>query len=201
MPRLPLACVALLGTFLSPVYAAAGVTRFAQSIQGPVTLLFAAMYVDGVWKTRQEGYQRAVAARGLARRMVFVLVVATVVISASFLALPLRWGRAVAGETFVQSRTPMLAYTSAQIIAAFGTAAMSGLRFVGRVGSAARVRLVWAALVVTGAPVGAWLGGAVGYFAALGVANLVGAVLWWRRFREAIAADLGSHLVQEGLTQ
>jgi O-antigen/teichoic acid export membrane protein len=167
----------------------AGVVRFLLAWHGPVTLLFAAMYVDGIWSVRTAPDTVETAARRVATRMAVILAVASIGAGLAFLVVPEGWGSAVAGETFSRSRGPMVVFTIAQVMSAFATAAVSGLRYIGRVDAAVRIRILWALLLLVAGGIGSALADAMGYCAALCLANAAGAVLWWRALWSSGAID------------
>jgi hypothetical protein len=160
--------------------AAGGIARIVQTAHGPATLIFASMYVDGIWSANRNSRDPRLI-RKSAFRMAIALAFVSTFLSALYVLIPRNLGQRIAGETFLVSRGPMLVYAVAQIAAAFGTAAVFALRLLGL--TATRIRLIWAALVIATVPIGATRSGASGYFVALALANTGAASLWWLRFR------------------
>jgi hypothetical protein len=162
---------------------AAGVTRFVQTVFGPVSLVFATMYVEGLWAADSDPAER----NRIVTKKVFdiakALCLASAFVTVAFLFVPDDLGVRLQGRTFLASQTPILFYALAQLPSAIATGAVFGLRAVNHLEAAARIRLVWAVLIVLATPFGA-AKGASGFFVTLGIANLIGAVLWWRCFRK-----------------
>lgn len=164
---------ALVLTALVAGTAAAGNVRFLQALFGPATILFMALYISSA----QPGGHRD--ARRTARTMSLKLGLTTLGFGGVFWALPASVGHIIAGETFTEAQTLLWPFTLAQLLAGLGTSAMTGLRLAGRAPEAARVRGVWAVLLLAGTWFGGSAGGARGVLLGTGVANAAGAALWW----------------------
>jgi hypothetical protein len=157
-----------------------GVARFVQTIFGPVSLVFATMYVDGLWGVGADPARKLRAVNQRAIAIAKALSIASLLIAGAFLVFPTNIGVWLQGETFQNSRTPVLIYALSQLPAAVATGAVFALRAINQLEAAAKIRVAWAFLILAMTPIGASRYGASGFFFSLGIANAIGALIWLR---------------------
>jgi O-antigen/teichoic acid export membrane protein len=167
---------------------AVGAVRAAQTLFGPINIVYSGMYLVLV----PAGAALARRPRQLARSMVKASVGLSAFAAAWTLAallIPERVGRALFGTSW--DATDRLVLTTGALVLAGGLAAggIAGLRALAAAKDSLHARLVVLPLVLIAPLAGAAIADARGYTLGLAAATAVGGAVFWQRFRRLIAAS------------
>jgi hypothetical protein len=167
---------------------AVGAVRVAQTVFGPINVLYLGIYLTLV----PEGARHLVHATGNLRRSMLRASAALIGLSVAWTALalvvPASIGRAFFGATWDDARPVLLPMGLALCGGGFMAGATAGLRALGAARQSLRTRLLtipFSLLLPLG---GAAVGGEVGFAAGLAASMWIGGVLWWAAFGKAHGA-------------
>ena len=174
--------------------AALGAVRGALVFFGPIVVLytgaFLAIAAEGVRLRTQP-----VKLRHLMEYSSCVLVVVAVFSLLIGVALPNHLGKEFFGATWVPERRVIVPLGLAVLANCAAAGAVIGLRALAAAKASLRARLITAPVTAIGPVVGAaW--GARGFAVGLAAASWLGALVWWRQFRRALAEDARTGVVE-----
>jgi hypothetical protein len=126
----------------------AATARFLLSAFGPVQIVFVVLFVRGSWLIESEPLGFALPR--IMRSIAGWLCITTTVTCVILLALPLRLGKALAGDLFLASRSEVIWFSFAMAATAVGSAATAGLRYLKAAQLLLKVRIIAGFLSVSG---------------------------------------------------
>ncbi|WP_214103537.1 hypothetical protein [Acrocarpospora catenulata] len=160
--------------------------RAAEVLFGGLNVVLQAGYLVAIPQAVGAYRRSAAALRTAVAVQSGLLVVLSLGYSAVILLVPDGWGRALVGQSWSIAEEVLLAQALLYTGIAAITGPVVGLRALGDARRSAGVRLLLVPLYVASSVAGAYLAGAAGAVLGLGLAHLVGLVLWIVQFRSLL---------------
>lgn len=162
--------------------------RGAQLLFGPYHVLDDAVRGLGLAQLARAQLRQA---RRLARALGLLsagMVLAGLFAGVALLLLPNGVGRSLVGETWNGARSVIMPLALQKMALGAGVGAFCGLRVILATRNGLRVRMATSLVAAASGYAGALLGGARGAAMGMAAGQLIGAVLYWRAYREAAAS-------------
>jgi len=167
--------------------AAVGAVRVAQTIFGPINVLYAGIYLTLVPEgARQAKGDRAQVNRSM-QRISAVLLATSAVATVAALAIPGGVGEGLFGDTWDLARPVLLPMGLTLCGSAVMAGALAGLRSLAAARLTLRTRVATIPLTLVGPVLGALVADEVGFTAGLALGTWAAAALWWSAFKAGLS--------------
>lgn len=174
---------------------AVGAVRGAQTLYGPISLIYLAMpltivpFLSTLTASTQPGELRRRCAQ-LSVALAVVALLGTALIA----SLPATAGTALLGDSWMAVKRLAIGFGIYVAFTGVNWGALLGLRALAATRSSMRVRLSSVLLTVTATTAGAAIDGARTFVAGLAVATAISSALWWSALMSATRSEGGGHV-------
>ncbi|MGH9223209.1 MAG: hypothetical protein ACRD2W_05370, partial [Acidimicrobiales bacterium] len=170
--------------------AAVGAVRVAQTIFGPINVLYAGIYLTLVPEGARHARDNPARVSRSMRRASGVLLVTAALATAAALALPAGAGRSLFGDTWAAARPVLLPMGLTLCGSAVMAGALAGLRSLAAARLTLRTRVATIPLTLAGPLAGAFVADEVGFATGLAIGTWLAAALWWSAFKTALSRSV-----------